>query len=53
VGSLWVALYGVIIEWLGPTTGLTIVFALMALSFVAAALAVLPVRERFGGATAR
>jgi MFS family permease len=48
VGSLWVALYGAIIEWLGPATGLTVVFWLMGLSFVAAALAVLPVRERFG-----
>jgi MFS family permease len=53
VGSLWVALYGMIIEWLGPTTGLTVVFALMAVSFVAAALTVVPVRERFGAATAR
>jgi MFS family permease len=47
VGSLWVALYGAIVEWLGPATGLTVVFGLMAASFIAAALAVLPVRERF------
>jgi MFS family permease len=52
VGSLWVAVYGAIVEWLGPATGLTVVFWLMALSFVGAALAVLPVRERFRGAAA-
>jgi MFS family permease len=49
VGSLWVALYGAIVEWLGASTGLTVVFGLMAVSFVGAALAVLPVRERFAG----
>jgi MFS family permease len=45
VGSLWTALYGAIIGWLGETTGLPVVFGLMAASFVLAALAVLPIRE--------
>ena len=45
VGSLWTALYGAIIGWLGEATGLPVVFGLMAASFVFAALAVLPVRE--------
>ena len=49
VGSLWVAVYGAIIGWLGASTGLTVVFALMGLSFLAAALAVVPVNEPFGG----
>ncbi len=45
VGSLWTALYGAIIGWLGELTGLPVVFGLMAASFVLAALAVLPIRE--------
>ncbi|MFL5680028.1 MAG: MFS transporter [Chloroflexota bacterium] len=44
VGSLWTALYGVIIDRLGNAVGLPIVFWLMAATFVAAALAVVPVR---------
>ena len=48
VGSLWVALYGAIIEAFGEAVGLPIVFWLMAATFVAGALAVLPVRERRG-----
>jgi MFS transporter, FSR family, fosmidomycin resistance protein len=43
VGSLWVALYGVIIEAAGDTAGLPMVFMLMAVSFVLAALATLPI----------
>ncbi len=43
VGSLWVALYGVIIDTLGDARGLPAVFVLMALSFVAAAVATLPI----------
>ena len=45
VGSLWTALYGAIIDWLGEPTGLPVVFWLMAGSFVLAALAVVPIRE--------
>jgi len=45
VGSLWTALYGAIIDWLGEPTGLPVVFWLMAISFVLAALAVIPIRE--------
>ncbi|MDQ3128432.1 MAG: MFS transporter [Chloroflexota bacterium] len=45
VGSLWTALYGAIIGWLGEPIGLPVVFGLMAASFVLAALAVLPIRE--------
>lgn len=45
VGSLWVAAYGLIIGWFGEAAGLVIVFVLMAVSFLLAALAVLPIRE--------
>jgi len=51
VGSLWTALYGVIIGVAGEPVGLPIVFILMAASFVVAALAVVPVRA--GGRRAR
>jgi MFS family permease len=44
VGSLWVAFYGLIIKVAGEATGLAITFWLMGLSFLLAALAVLPVR---------
>jgi MFS family permease len=44
VGSLWVALYGWVIASLGETAGLPATFLLMAGAFVAAALAVLPIR---------
>ena len=43
VGSLWVALYGVIIDAAGEAAGLPMVFMLMAVSFVLAALATLPI----------
>ncbi|HET7703754.1 MAG TPA: MFS transporter [Candidatus Limnocylindrales bacterium] len=45
VGSLWTALYGAVIAWLGEPAGLAVVFWLMAISFVLAALAVIPIRE--------
>jgi MFS family permease len=48
VGSLWTALYGGIIEWLGEPTGLPVVFWLMAISFALAAVAVIPIREPVG-----
>ena len=44
VGSLWTALYGLIIGIAGEALGLPIVFVLMAASFVTAALTVVPVR---------
>jgi FSR family fosmidomycin resistance protein-like MFS transporter len=44
VGSLWTALYGVIVDAVGNGRGLVIVFWLMAATFVAAALAIVPVR---------
>ena len=44
VGSLWTALYGVVIEVLVEPTGVPAVFGLMAVAFVAAALAALPIR---------
>ena len=43
VGSLWVVLYGLVIDAFGNTAGLPIVFVLMAVSFVLAALATLPI----------
>ena len=44
IGSLWVLLYGALISALGEAAGLPLTFWLMAASFVAAALVVLPVR---------
>ena len=44
VGSLWTALYGVIIDTTGEATGLPIVFLVMAATFVLAALCTLPIR---------
>jgi MFS family permease len=44
VGSLWTALYGVVIEQLGEPTGVPVVFGLMTVAFLAAALATLPIR---------
>ncbi len=44
VGSLWTALYGVIIESAGEASGVPLVFGLMAITFVGAALATIPIR---------
>jgi hypothetical protein len=44
VGSLWVAIYGLIIGVAGEAAGLPIAFWLMAGSFLLAGLAVLPIR---------
>ncbi|MHB8460391.1 MAG: MFS transporter [Candidatus Limnocylindrales bacterium] len=46
VGSLWTALYGVIIDGLGPSTGVPIVFVLMAATFLLAAVTTAFIRER-------
>jgi MFS family permease len=43
VGSLWTAVYGVVIQAFGETQGLPIVFGLMALTFILAALGTLPI----------
>lgn len=43
-GSLWVALYGVVINVLGDPVGLPLSFGIMAAAFVAAAFVVLPIR---------
>jgi MFS family permease len=45
VGSLWVALYGTVIDALGEAAGLPVVFGLMAVSFVLAAIVMWPVRD--------
>jgi MFS family permease len=50
VGSMWVAVYGLIIGAFGEAGGLPIVFGLMAASFLLAALSVLPIR---GGLASR
>jgi MFS family permease len=51
VGSLWTVAYGVIIDVYGEAVGVPIVFALMGATFLAAALATLPIRtERRAGA---
>jgi hypothetical protein len=44
VGSLWTAVYGVVIDTAGNALGIPLVFGLMAAAFVAAAVAVAPVR---------
>jgi MFS family permease len=44
VGSLWTALYGVIIDTTGEATGLPIVFMVMAATFIVAAVCTLPIR---------
>jgi MFS family permease len=44
VGSLWTALYGIVIGALGEPTGIPVVFGLMAAAFVAAAVTTLPIR---------
>jgi MFS family permease len=43
IGSLWTALYGVVIDSAGNTLGIPLVFGIMAMSFIAAAGAVLRV----------
>jgi MFS family permease len=50
VGSLWTAVYGTVIEALGEPVGVPVVFGIMAVSFLLAALATLPIRtERAQG----
>jgi MFS transporter, FSR family, fosmidomycin resistance protein len=44
VGSLWTAVYGVVIGALGESSGLPVVFIIMGAAFVAAALATIPIR---------
>jgi MFS family permease len=44
VGSLWTAVYGTVIEALGEPVGVPVVFGIMAVSFLLAALATLPIR---------
>jgi len=44
VGSLWTAVFGVILGGVGDVAGLPIVFWIMAATFVAGAIAVLPIR---------
>ena len=55
IGSLWAALYGFITEpnVLGEVVGLPVVFALMGVCFVLAALATIPIREPVGLAGTR
>lgn len=45
VGSLWTAVYGAVIAALGETTGLPVVFGMMAMSFLVAALIMFPVKD--------
>lgn len=44
IGSLWTAVYGVIIDMAGEASGLPIVFLVMAVTFLLAALFTLPIR---------
>ena len=44
VGSLWVAVYGAIIGAVGEAAGMPIVFALMGVAFLLAALGTVPIR---------
>ena len=50
VGSVWTAVYGIVIGALGEPIGVPVVFGLMAASFLAAALATLPIRTDDPGA---
>jgi MFS family permease len=43
VGSLWTILYGVVIDAAGEAAGLPLVFVLMAMTFILAALGTLPI----------
>ncbi len=52
VGSLWTAVYGVVIEALGEPTGVPLVFGLMAVAFLGAAVATLPIRTDDAGGRA-
>ena len=45
VGSLWTAFYGTVIDAMGEASGLPVVFVLMAVSFLAAAVTMWPVRD--------
>jgi MFS family permease len=52
VGSLWTAVYGLVIDALGESTGVPLVFVLMGVAFILAALTRLPIRterERVDG----
>ena len=44
VGSLWVAVYGAVIDGVGEASGVPLVFGLMAVAFVLAALGTVPIR---------
>ena len=44
VGSLWTAVYGLLIDALGESTGVPLVFVLMGVAFILAALTTLPIR---------
>jgi len=43
VGSLWLAVYGAVIGAFGEAQGVPIVFGLMAVTFILAALATVPI----------
>jgi MFS family permease len=45
VGSLWTAFYGGVIDVVGESSGLPVVFVLMAASFVAAAIVMWPIHD--------
>ena len=44
VGSLWTAVYGLLIDAMGEATGVPLVFVLMGVAFIAAALTTIPIR---------
>jgi FSR family fosmidomycin resistance protein-like MFS transporter len=43
VGSLWIAVYGAIVDGLGPASGVPVAFGLMAATFALAAIATVPI----------
>jgi MFS family permease len=53
VGAMWTAVYGAITGALGDEQGLPVVFGVMAVAFLAAAVAVLPIRAEERAAEAR
>lgn len=53
VGAMWTAIYGVITGTMGDTDGLPVIFGVMALAYLAAAITVLPIRAEQRTAQAR
>ncbi len=53
IGAMWTAIYGVITGTMGDVDGLPVVFGVMALAYLAAAISVVPIRAEQRAAQAR